>query len=46
MPFTSFSEFNREVGGDNWFALDESRPLAVFAGLWRNGLGRGVWAPP
>ena len=34
VPFTSFSEFNREAGGDIWFALDESRPLAFFAGLW------------
>ena len=34
VPFTSFSEFNRDAGGDIWFALDESRPLAFFAGLW------------
>jgi putative SOS response-associated peptidase YedK len=34
VPFTSFSEFNKAAGGDIWFALDESRPLAVFAGLW------------
>lgn len=34
VPFTSFSKFNREAGGDIWFALDESRPLAFFAGLW------------
>lgn len=34
VPFTSFSEFNKERGGDVWFAFDESRPLAVFAGLW------------
>ena len=34
VPFTSFSEFNREAGGDIWFALDGSRPLAFFAGLW------------
>jgi putative SOS response-associated peptidase YedK len=34
VPFTSFSEFNKERGGDVWFALDESRPLAVFAGIW------------
>ena len=34
VPFTSFSEFNREAGGDIWFALGEDRPLAVFAGLW------------
>ena len=36
VPFTSFSEFNKAEGGDIWFALDESRPLAVFAGLWTN----------
>jgi putative SOS response-associated peptidase YedK len=36
MSFTSFSEFNREAGGDIWFALDESRPLACFAGIWAN----------
>lgn len=36
VPFTSFSEFNRDAGGDVWFALDESRPLAFFAGLWTN----------
>ena len=34
VPFTSFSEFNRAHGGDVWFALDDSRPLAVLAGLW------------
>ena len=34
VPFTSFSEFNREAGGDIWFALDDTRPLAFFAGLW------------
>ncbi|WP_366521428.1 hypothetical protein [Tardiphaga sp.] len=28
VPFTSFSEFNKEAGGDIWFALDETRPLA------------------
>jgi putative SOS response-associated peptidase YedK len=36
VPFTSFSEFNKAEGGDIWFALDETRPLAVFAGLWTN----------
>jgi putative SOS response-associated peptidase YedK len=36
VPFTSFSEFNRDAGGDIWFALDESRPLACFAGIWTN----------
>ncbi len=34
VPFTSFSEFNREAGGDVWFAFDDSRPLAFFAGIW------------
>ena len=34
VPFTSFSEFNKAEGGDVWFALDDSRPLAVFAGIW------------
>lgn len=39
VPFTSFSEFDHTPGsdgkkiGDTWFALDESRPLAFFAGL-------------
>ena len=37
VPFTSFSEFNREAGGDIWFAFDESRPLACFAGIWLPG---------
>jgi putative SOS response-associated peptidase YedK len=34
VPFTSFSEFNRDAGGDIWFAFDETRPLAFFAGIW------------
>ncbi|MDQ0518079.1 putative SOS response-associated peptidase YedK [Kaistia geumhonensis] len=34
VPFTSFSEFNKEAGGDIWFALCDSRPLAFFAGIW------------
>ena len=34
MPFTSFGEFNREAGGDTWFAFGEEQPLAFFAGLW------------
>lgn len=34
VPFTSFSEFNREAGGDIWFALGEDRPLICFAGIW------------
>ncbi len=37
VPFTSFSE--NEILSDGsrppvWFALDESRPLAMFAGIW------------
>ena len=36
VPFTSFSEFNKAEGGDVWFAFDDSRPLAVFAGIWTN----------
>lgn len=34
VPFTSFSEFNKDAGGDIWFAFDDDRPLAFFAGLW------------
>lgn len=34
VPFTSFSEFNRDAGGDIWFALSEERPLGFFAGIW------------
>ena len=39
VPFTSFSETaaERDAAGRKppvWFALDETRPLAVFAGLW------------
>jgi putative SOS response-associated peptidase YedK len=34
VPFTSFSEFNKAAGGNVWFAFDETRPLAVFAGIW------------
>ncbi len=36
VPFTSFSEFTKAAGGDVWFAFDETRPLAVFAGIWTN----------
>jgi putative SOS response-associated peptidase YedK len=36
VPFNSFSEFNKAEGGDIWFALDEGRPLACFAGIWAN----------
>lgn len=39
VPFTSFAEFDNTVGdgtkrGNTWFALDETRPLAFFAGIW------------
>lgn len=40
VPFTSFSEFDSTVDdggrkrGDIWFAFDESRPVAMFAGIW------------
>jgi putative SOS response-associated peptidase YedK len=36
VPFNSFSEFNKAEGGDIWFALDETRSLACFAGIWTN----------
>ena len=34
VPFTSFSEFNKAEGGDIWFAFNDNRPLAFFAGIW------------
>jgi len=37
VPFTSFCEYDTDAAGrkvPTWFALDVSRPLAVFAGLW------------
>ena len=37
MPFTSFSENEALPDGSHppvWFALDDSRPLAFFAGIW------------
>lgn len=34
VPFSSFSEFNKGQGGNVWFAFDETRPLACFAGIW------------
>lgn len=37
VPFTSFSEPDHSPGGDRqpvWFAQDESRPIAFFAGIW------------
>ncbi|WP_439154259.1 SOS response-associated peptidase [Yoonia sp.] len=35
VPFTAFSEFQKGVG-PRWFALDDSQPLAFFAGIWTN----------
>ena len=37
VPFTSFNEYETTPEGKKvpiWFALDESRPLAAFAGIW------------
>lgn len=34
VPINSFSEFSKSHGGNVWFALGESRPLAFFAGVW------------
>jgi putative SOS response-associated peptidase YedK len=39
VPFTSFSEYETGPDGNKvpvWFALDDSRPLAAFAGIWTN----------
>lgn len=36
VPFNSFSEFNKAQGGNVWFAFDDTRPLAFFAGIWTN----------
>ena len=36
MPFNSFSEFNKDAGGNVWFAFDQSRSLGFFAGIWTN----------
>jgi putative SOS response-associated peptidase YedK len=36
VPLNSFSEFDKAEGGDIWFAFDDSRPLARFAGIWTN----------
>lgn len=39
VPFTSFSENEKLADGKAspvWFALDDERPLAVFAGIWTN----------
>lgn len=38
VPFTSFSEYDTIDGRKVpvWFAIDESRPLVAFAGIWTN----------
>ena len=39
VPFTSFSENETLSDGSKppvWFAFDETRPLALFAGIWTN----------
>lgn len=39
VPFTSFSENEKLADGKSspvWFALNDDRPLAVFAGIWTN----------
>jgi len=41
VPFNSFSEFNKGEHGDVWLALDETRRLACFAGIWINW----TWLP-
>ena len=37
VPLSSFGEFNKAAGGDVWFALNEERPLACFAGIKTEG---------
>lgn len=34
VPLTSFSEWDAGIKAPAWFGLDESRPLAFFAGIW------------
>jgi putative SOS response-associated peptidase YedK len=49
VPFTSFCEYadTKPRKTPTWFALDESRPLAVFAGIWTSWTGvRGTKAKP
>ena len=39
VPYISFSEYETDTDGKKvpvWFALDHSRPLAAFAGIWTN----------
>jgi putative SOS response-associated peptidase YedK len=41
VPFTSFSEYDTIKGrrAPVWFAIDESRPLLAFAGIWTKWTG-------
>jgi len=34
VPFTSFSEWDVSIKGPAWFAFNDDRPLAFFAGIW------------
>ena len=49
VPVTSFCEYDHRSGKavPTWFALDDSRPLIFFAGIWRSWRGtRGTKANP
>jgi putative SOS response-associated peptidase YedK len=49
VPWTSFCEYadTKRKKTPTWFAFDETRPLAVFAGVWTLGSGRhGTKANP
>lgn len=48
VPATSFCEYDARIAKQpTWFALDPSRPLFAFAGLWRPWTGtRGTKAAP
>jgi putative SOS response-associated peptidase YedK len=48
VPVTSFCEYtDSQPKVPHWFALDESRPLFAFAGIWRPWTGvRGTKAAP
>ena len=41
VPFTSFSEWDASIKGPAWFAFNQGRPLAFFAGIG-DVPGRGV----
>ncbi|WP_246725577.1 SOS response-associated peptidase family protein, partial [Beijerinckia sp. L45] len=49
VPFTSFCEYadTKPKKTATWFALDDSRPLCAFAGIWTTWNGvRGTKAKP